>query len=379
MTLPAETLRLLSGCIATYPLGWLILRFGSRDSRSSVLNGTIALIGLALGHFVYGHAGTLNYIFSFLYSFYLLRVHRNSSSLPFLASGIVMVHLSMCHLYRMFYNPEASVDLSGPMMIIAIKVSSIAWAIRDSNLSPEHVKLLKQSQQQMIVREVPTVWQFAGYFFFFPSFLVGPSLEYREYLNWLEPSDLRVSDTFLPAIGRLCYSSIFAGLYLFCSNRWPIDHLYQMSNASVFYRLWIVNVATFAQRCKFYFIWMLSEGSCCAIGFGRLGDGWGGMSSVDPAKIELANGPSSLLRNWNRKTHDWLKHCVYLRLIQSQNPLLVRHSTLITFITSALWHGFYPGYYFAFAGCSFLVETERRLVAADVFARLDELFGSEVV
>ena len=37
------------------------------------------------------------------------------------------------------------------------------------------------------------------------------------------------------------------------------------------------------------------------------------------------------------------------------------HRTLAVFVMSAFWHGFYPGYYMAFATCGMMVEAARKV------------------
>lgn len=37
------------------------------------------------------------------------------------------------------------------------------------------------------------------------------------------------------------------------------------------------------------------------------------------------------------------------------------HPTLAVFVLSAVWHGFYPGYYMAFATCGLMVEAARKV------------------
>lgn len=48
--------------------------------------------------------------------------------------------------------------------------------------------------------------------------------------------------------------------------------------------------------------------------------------------------------------HYWLKYSVYLRVKELSNKNILKKigPELITFMTSAIWHGFYPNYYVAF-------------------------------
>jgi lysophospholipid acyltransferase 1/2 len=59
----------------------------------------------------------------------------------------------------------------------------------------------------------------------------------------------------------------------------------------------------------------------------------------------------SIFGNWNTQTQLWLRRIVYDRIRTSK--------TLATFLFSAIWHGFYPGYYFTFILCAVMVQTGR--------------------
>lgn len=68
------------------------------------------------------------------------------------------------------------------------------------------------------------------------------------------------------------------------------------------------------------------------------------VTNVDIIAYETADNIKSLLDTWNMNTNKWLKNYVYLRVTPpGKNPNFF--STIATFGTSAIWHGFYPGYY----------------------------------
>lgn len=57
-----------------------------------------------------------------------------------------------------------------------------------------------------------------------------------------------------------------------------------------------------------------------------------------------------------------MKYSVFLRLKMSKNKIIKKISPeLITFLLSAFWHGFYPGYYFCFI-FGFFVERQSLLL-----------------
>jgi lysophospholipid acyltransferase len=68
------------------------------------------------------------------------------------------------------------------------------------------------------------------------------------------------------------------------------------------------------------------------------------VTNVDIIVYETADNIKSLLDAWNMNTNKWLKNYVYLRVTPpGKKPNFF--STIATFGTSAIWHGFYPGYY----------------------------------
>lgn len=62
------------------------------------------------------------------------------------------------------------------------------------------------------------------------------------------------------------------------------------------------------------------------------------------------------INNWNCGTNRWLRTIVYERVPK-------KYGTVLTFALSAVWHGFYPGYYVTFATGALMV-TAARVVSA---------------
>jgi lysophospholipid acyltransferase len=57
------------------------------------------------------------------------------------------------------------------------------------------------------------------------------------------------------------------------------------------------------------------------------------------------------LGSWNMSVHEWLKYYVYLRLLDSNKRGSGNvFAALVSFLVSAIWHGFYPGFYSFFIG-----------------------------
>lgn len=125
-------------------------------------------------------------------------------------------------------------------------------------------------------------------------------------------------------------------------------------------RIWIMHVINFTVRMKYYGVWYLTEGACILSGIGYNGidpktgrPKWNRVQNVRPFGIEFAQNPHAYLGEWNINTNLWLKNYVYVRVTPKGKKPGFR-ATLAVSVTSAFWHGFYPGYYLAFVFASFL-------------------------
>jgi len=113
-------------------------------------------------------------------------------------------------------------------------------------------------------------------------------------------------------------------------------------------------------RTKYYGVWALTEGACILAGIGYKGVdpttgkvSWDRLRNVNPWMVETAQNTRAYLGGWNMNTNNWLRNYIYLRVTPRGKKPGFRAS-MATFITSAFWHGFYPGYYLTFVLASFI-------------------------
>ena len=138
---------------------------------------------------------------------------------------------------------------------------------------------------------------------------------------------------------------------------------------------------------KYYHAWLLADSICNASGLGFNGYDsqgeakWDLISNVDVVKFEVfadliicyrfdsySNDVFFFFRqfglslrdsidNWNKFTNRWLRFVVYERTSKGK--------TILTYGLSAMWHGYYPGYYITFLGgaiCTLASRSVRRSV-----------------
>lgn len=69
-----------------------------------------------------------------------------------------------------------------------------------------------------------------------------------------------------------------------------------------------------------------------------------GVQCIGIIKLETSLDVKEFLANWNMSYQKWLKYYVYLRILPNDRGGSVNFAAFITFIVSAIWHGFYPGF-----------------------------------
>ncbi|RCH97814.1 lysophospholipid acyltransferase [Rhizopus azygosporus] len=295
----------------------------------------------------YIHAFTIS-----LFSYFFMK-YTNSAWTNFI---IVMASMCVCHIGRILKGFEGDTDLdySGAMMILTIKLSSFGFNVLDGRLAES--KNLSAHNQQMKISSYPSFIQYFGWVFFFPGFLAGPTCEYMDYIRFIET---RVqTSTWKPALMRLSKSFAFIAALVYLGPTYNFFQALQpaWSHKSFWSKIFFIQLSAFLTRCKYYTVWYLSEGASILAGMGFNGydqDGhpkWNRLTNVNVLYCEFAQSYKQLSENWNIGANHWLRHYVYLRSAH----LGATGSTLLTYVVSAMWHGFHPGFYIFFMTLSVL-------------------------
>ncbi|KAG0254446.1 lysophospholipid acyltransferase [Mortierella polycephala] len=288
----------------------------------------------------------------------------------------VMLHMSVSHLIRQLSDYRGyKLDHTGPQMILTMKLISWAFSVHDGRRNP---KELSRYQLEHAVQTFPSLLHYLSYIFFFPAVLVGPSFEYMDYIRFIELSEFRDPKTgkvhWPPGRVKASLSSFFFALIALASLAtlgpkmdvlWTVDPAWKALPWIL--RLGYVQLAAFAARFKYYAVWKMAEGACVMAGFGYNGRDpktgeirWDATSNINVWAYETGESIKALADSWNMGTNKWLKHSVYFRVVApgvKPGPL----ETFSTFGVSALWHGFYPGYYLMFASSAMALTAAKML------------------
>jgi len=319
---------------------------------------------------------------------YLIAAYVKGPIMPWVGFAFCMGHMSVSHIHRMLANSPSSVDITGAQMVLVIKLSSFCWNVWDGRQNPAD---LSDSQKERAITTLPSLWDYAGFVAFFPSIMIGPAFDYVDYQRWLNTSmfDLppgtdplkapptrkkrKIPRSGSPAAWKMVQGLLWTLAFLQFSPTHNVENILgpRFEGLNFWWRLYSVIMLGFTQRMKYYGVWSLTEGACILSGLGYKGldpkthkPQWDRLTNIRPLGVELAQNSHAYLANWNINTNHWLRHYVYLRVTPKGKKPGFRAS-MATFVTSAFWHGFAPGYYMSFVLGSFIqnvAKGSRRLI-----------------
>ncbi|KYK55868.1 MBOAT family protein [Drechmeria coniospora] len=373
-----DELKIIFSFLLSYPLSGLLKRVP--DSKPYLKNIFIICTSLfyLVGLFdLWDGIATL--LISSTGTYCIAKYLRRSPYMPWIGFVFVMGHMSLSHIRRQIADSAQVVDISGAQMVLVMKLSAFCWNVADGQLEPE---LLSDFQKDRSLKSLPPILDFAGYILFFPSLLAGPAFDYAEYRRWIDTSMFDVSADVdpakrppvrkkrkiprsgTPAVLKALRGLIWIGLYVALAGRFGYMQLLseQYARHGLLYRIWIMYMVNLVARFKYYGVWTLTEGSCILAGLGYNGVdpitgriSWNRLQNIDPWVVETAQNPRAYLAGWNMNTNNWLRNYIYLRVTPRGKKPGFRAS-MATFVSSAFWHGFYPGYYMSFVLAS-LIQT----------------------
>jgi lysophospholipid acyltransferase len=291
--------------------------------------------------------------------------------MPWIAFTVLMGHMSISHLIRQAVNDPSKIDITGAQMVLVMKLTAFCWNVHDGRRKDVD---LTEFQRERAIKKMPNLLDYTAYVLFFPALMAGPAFDYVEYARYISTSmfDLpagvdpskapptrkkrRIPRSGTPAMIKLASGIFWVVAFLVLGAKYSGDFLLsdEFLQAGFLKRVFNLYLFGFSQRTKYYGVWAMAEGACILSGIGYAGvdpktgkASWDRLVNVKPFELEMAQNTRAYLGSWNINTNNWLRNYVYLRVTpKGQKPGF--QSTLATFLTSAMWHGFYPGYYLTF-------------------------------
>ncbi|KAI9266575.1 MBOAT, membrane-bound O-acyltransferase family-domain-containing protein [Phascolomyces articulosus] len=367
----ADHLKLVFCVISSYPLA---LIYRTLPAKYPIFRHIFSIIYaiFTMGLVLKFYEGTIHIGLTALFTYIFMKWYRGNNG-AYINFVIVMLSLSICHIDRKIkgYEGSSKLDYSGPLMVAIIKLSSFGFNITDGRSN----NATTAYNERMKIVHYPSLIEFFGWICFFGGFLVGPTSEYMDYYRYTNTffiSKERYISPYAATLRQITLGIIAAIVMILVGHTYNYSRMLDDTflNIPLYKKLVFLNVVGLVERCKFSCIWLLAEGGCVLSGFGYNGikqqeDGtqkhqWDRLRNVDWIACETAQSFKDLSNGWNVSTNNWLRHYVYNRVTPPGTKPTSR-TLAITYITSALWHGFYPGYYALFIPFGMFQSLSRRI------------------
>ncbi|KAK0251454.1 Lysophospholipid acyltransferase [Friedmanniomyces endolithicus] len=321
---------------------------------------------------------------------YLIAKYVEGPYMPWIGFSFLMGHMSISHIYRQMAATPSSVDITGAQMVMVMKLSAFCWNVFDGR---QKASELNDDQKERMIVDLPAPLDFAGFVAFFPSIMIGPAFDYIDYHRWLNTSmfDLppgtdpmkapptrkkrKIPRSATPAMWKMASGLLWVFAFLQFSNYFNKDVVLsdRYKNMGLLWRIFHLHMLSLVTRMKYYGAWSLTDGACTLSGIGYKGldaktgkPNWDRLINVRPAGVEFGQNSHAYLGNWNINTNHWLRNYMYLRVTPKGKKPGFRAS-MATFVTSAFWHGFYPGYYLTFVLASFIQNVAKSVALCSLF------------
>ncbi len=279
-----------------------------------------------------------------------------------------ILYLSYLHIYRIFfdYGEWRADDPTIIYMMSICKFSSLAFSYEDG--AKDISELKNNHHKEYRVVEKPTLLEVLSFIYFYPTSIIGPSIEFKDFINFINETDcytdLNKKFPFIFKYGLLYFLGSFVAMafYAIVSNKLPIDAVSEkeFGKHSLLYALTYIYFCIPAVRAKFYSGWILSYSTVIFSGLAYTEEKdekgnvkrcleKGSYGSV--VTCEWAISPKDSMTDWNKTIHLWLKYNVLTRVINIKKKPFENNwalATFLTFLSSAVWHGYYLTYYLTF-------------------------------
>lgn len=339
---PAE-IRLFLCLISAYPIAltWRAMPPGPSGFFRDLFS---VLVGFWMLQFINGYQALLN-LAACIFCYCLMSILGPHSART--VSFFAMAILAAGHLYRQITDYLGwTLDWTLIAMVTTQKVMGLAYNVQDGadpSATPE--------QKSRSVDKLPSLFQFLSFILFPANIAIGPSFEYADYRAFAD-GHMSSPPPYIPGIWKLAQGLFFFVAHSALNIKLPCAALLSspefFKQGTFLSRYATVWIALLGVRFKYYFGWKIAEGAACMSGLGYNGidketgaQRWDRVENINVWKYETSQSLRTSSQNWNKTTNLWLRRYVYDRAPPAIN-------LYFTYLVSAFWHGFYPGYYMFF-------------------------------
>lgn len=346
------------GTALVFPLGYLFSKINKSNSMKHVIN---IILGIAIGFFLMGINGFIHTIISSLVVYLICYYTDDLKKAVNLVWIWSLLYMTVSHIIRMIhFNDGHMLDYCVIQMMLTCKLTAWASNLYYATLPECEIEKNKYWSKYKICK-FSSLLEFFGYIFFFQTYLIGPFIEYNDYIDYINQKNKHPSPI-LPGLGRLFEAILILILMLIIERYFPYKYMLDplFLHKSFWDRLFYCYMSCLAYRLSFEFIWTFVNAGLIFSGFAYNSMDVNGTPKWNKAynmdlSFEISPTVQELPTKWNITVGEWLRHYCYERF----GPHLKLQAMFLTNILSAFWHGIYPGYYIAFLTGSIILTIGR--------------------
>ena len=325
------------------------------------------VLGLFFQYSIY-KLNTVHIFITAIFTYLFMKYFGRKYSAFYVLIGSLL-YLSILHIKRMFEPDDWKIDDPTTIYMMSIcKFSSLAFSYEDGMKKKEEI--ISSHHREYRIVEQPSLLEVLSFIYFYPTSIIGPCIEYKDFINFMEETDcysrLNENINYILTQGTLYFLGSFVcmALYAISSVKLPVSKVVEedFGKHNIFYVLTYIYCCIPGVRAKFYSGWVLSYATVIYSGAaytekkdekneGKIIKSFDKGSYGSIVTCEWGINPKQSIIDWNQTTHLWLKYNVFTRAIDIERKPFKDNralSSLLTFISSAIWHGFYLTYYLTF-------------------------------
>jgi lysophospholipid acyltransferase len=327
-----------------------------RKVRNATVRDWVSLLfGLYLQYFVYEHQ-LLHVIGLSAIVYFLMWQLKDKCVIPVFL--VCFSFMSYYHISRMIYDFAGwKIDISAIIMMDLCKMTALAMNYADMHKDPEDIGPHRATYK---LDRLPSYLEFQSYIHFPGSCIIGPFFEYKDYRDFIKLANnyANMPMHYWPILKYWLGALVFSVIYGFIAPKFSSDRCYSsefdFSSKPFWSQFLFVNIGGMFARAKYYagFCFTQAAINACGLSYQKSEpNNWDRVVSVDILKVEIAPSFKNKIEKWNISVQRWLKHYVYEVVLNhyrkeknAKNAMAI--ANLVTFLTSAFWHGFYFTYYY---------------------------------
>lgn len=348
--IPVDDLKCFLCIIVQIPLSFVYRKLPTSTQQDLFVRKIYGvIIALISNFYCFGFWGNIVFLACMFINYYLMALKCTNARQTLIISFVTFSAQCIANIIRLIVDYRGnSNNISLIFMILTPRMIYFNWTCCGFFEKGE-------------AKKIPSVTDYFFYVYNFIGGQIGPVYTYEEYDNFIKQTYPEAQLNF--AEFKYAFLNIVIGLsiYLLGARFYDYELLEkpEFREYNIFYQIGIILIEALLIRARFATAWKIESLQVIAANIRDSESNYKEyVQTIHWPTIEFDNSFKIRTDNWNMSIQKWLKNCFYLkgREVFKLSP---KNASLMTFIVSAFWHGFYPTYYICFFIWNLISEAEK--------------------